>query len=134
MESFKRYFNIEKEITLESKVETNSLFGLYNQWVGYNSSEKRSQKKKNYRSVTIQSRYNEGLLELGLSTRKDKKYSVEYYHNNRKRYCKLSKKNTTQKRKHKKLHDIKIIMKIFLNDLTRKGGVRKSKKWYKIKK
>ena len=34
MESFKNYYNIEKQITLDSKVENNHLFVFYNnKWV-----------------------------------------------------------------------------------------------------
>ena len=47
MENFKKYINIEKEITLESKLENDRLFVFYNnEWVQF-SREKKKKKKKN---------------------------------------------------------------------------------------
>ena len=91
MEHFKKYFNIEKEITLVSKVENDRLFVFYqNQWAQL-SLEK--DPNKCYSPGTLQHKYKSSLLkELGLPTHKGNKYNREYYLKNRKAFCKASKK------------------------------------------
>ena len=98
MESFKKYYNIEKEITLESKVENGRLFVFYNdQWVQL-SREKNPDRF--YKPLTLQYRYDANLCkELRLLIRKGKKYSRENYMKNREYYCNASKKYYAKKKK-----------------------------------
>ena len=90
MENFKIHFNIQKEITLQSKVEDSHLYVLYNdRWIRLT----RKNQEKFYSLGTLQSRYDSTFLrELGHPARKGKRYSREKYMNNRDYYREASKK------------------------------------------
>ena len=100
MESFKKYRDIEKEITLESKVdEKNRLFVFYdNRWIQL-SHEKNPNKFLGY--YTLSRRYDSKLcVELGL--RNPGKYSKELYSRYKlKNRIKWLLKNITLKKKPK---------------------------------
>ena len=89
METFKNYHNVDKDITLESKVENGKLFVYYNdQWCQL-SQEKNTSKFYSYH--VIQQKHGVGLCkELGLPTKN--KYSKEHYAKYRHVYLKASKK------------------------------------------
>lgn len=95
MENFKKYHNIEKDITLESKVENSHLFVLYkDQWIQLTH-------KKNpdrfYGFLTLRRLYGIELShEIGL-TEKNKKYNRKYYLKNKEAFCKASKKYYAKK-------------------------------------
>ena len=71
MENFKKFYNIEKEITLQSTVESSHLYVFYNdQW----SRLTRENPQKFYSLSTLQSKYkSKFLIKLGLPTRKGEK-------------------------------------------------------------
>ena len=94
MESFKNFYNVEKEITLESKVENDRLFVFYNNQWAQLSQEKNP--TKFYSSHIIRHRYGTKICrELGISITV-RKYSREYYLKYREAYCKAS-KNCSEK-------------------------------------
>ena len=67
MENFKTHFNIEKDITLQSKVDDSHLYVFYNnRWIRLT----RKDPEKFYSLGTLQSRYDTKFLrELVLSTK-----------------------------------------------------------------
>ena len=99
MENFKQYHKIQKDITLQSKVENDHLFVFYNdQWIQLTY-------KKNpdrfYGFLTIRRLYGIKLCnEIGL-TEMNKKYNRKYYLKNREAFCKASKKYYTKKKAEK---------------------------------
>ena len=95
MDNFKKYYNIKKDITLQSKVENDRLFVFYqDKWVQL-SSEKNPDKF--YGFLTIRRLYRIKLChEIGL-TEMNKKYNRKYYLKNREAFCKASKKYYTKK-------------------------------------
>ena len=95
MDNFKQYHNIEKNITLQSKVENNHLFVFYNdQWIQLSY---KKNPDKFYGHYTLRKRYDSNLCnQLGMFN--PNKYSRELYLKNQESRKKAS-KNTTTKRK-----------------------------------
>ena len=64
-DNFKKYYNIEKDITLQSKVENNHLFVFYNdQWIQLSY---KKNPDKFYSHYTLRKRYDSNLCnELGM--------------------------------------------------------------------
>jgi hypothetical protein len=81
MDNFKKYHNVEKEITLESKMENDYLYVSYkDKWILLTQ---KSNVKKFYSFRVIQQHYGAGLChELGIARYKGKAYSREYYKQN----------------------------------------------------
>ena len=98
MDNLKKYHNIEKDITLQSKVENDHLFVFYkDQWIQLSY-------KKNpdsfYSNRTLRNQYDANLcIELGMI--------------NPNKYTKRVLKNTTTKRKQRNLHAKCISTRIF---------------------
>ena len=89
MDNFKKYHNIEKNITLQSKVENDHLFVFYNdQWIQLSY---KKNPDKFYGHYTLRKRYDSNLCnELGMYN--PNKYSRELYLKNQESRKKASKK------------------------------------------
>ena len=76
MDNFKKYYNIEKDITLQSKVKNDHLFVFYkDQWVQLS---KKNNPDKFYGHYTLRKRYDSNLCnQLGMFN--PNKYSRELY-------------------------------------------------------
>ena len=95
MDNFKKYYNIEKIITLQSKVENNHLFVFYeDQWVQLS---KKNNPDKFYGHYTLRKRYDSNLCnQLGMFN--PNKYSRERYLKFQESYKKASKKYYDKKK------------------------------------
>ena len=95
MENFKQYHKIEKDITLQSKVENNHLFVFYNdQWIQLSY---KKNPDKFYSNRTLRNKYDSNLcIELGMIN--PNKYSRERYLKFQESYKKASKKYYDKKK------------------------------------
>ena len=100
MENFKQYHKIQKDITLQSKVENDHMFVFYkDQWVQLS---KKNNPDKFYGHYTLRKRYDSNLCnELGMYN--PNKYSRELYLKNQESHKKASKKYYHKKKAEKSL-------------------------------
>ena len=98
MENFKKYHNIEKDITLESKVENSHLFVFFkDQWIrlSYKKNPNRFYGHHKLRRYGIQLCHEIGLTEIS------SQYYRKYHLENREAFCKASKKYYYKKKAEK---------------------------------
>ena len=99
MDAFKKYHNIEKDITLESKVENSHLFVFFkDQWIQltYKKNPDRFYGHHKLRCLYgIQLCHEIGLTEI------NSQYNRKYYLENREAFCKASKKYYHKKKAEK---------------------------------
>ncbi len=96
MDKFKKFFNIEKDITIESTIENGHLLVLYKEKWYRLTHEKNPEKFYHYH--TLRKIYGMKLChEIGL-TEVNRKYNENYYRMNKKAMCASAKKYYAKKK------------------------------------